>query len=354
MGKSGRHVWVLGAGASAASAKTPLGRDLVWNYPVDCGLLVRYDNAGPDLREENENFMNYRKFLKLAEEIFPELKSLTEKWDNRGMNVFYLFGRLDKRHYVDELLELLQKKGNKEGVKLVKQLIFEHIAQASIGSQNILYKRFVKEILKSEEPQTVSIISLNFDCMLQDKEFNNEVYFDYLIDFDWVDHNRAQFYRFSNPIPLIKLNGSLDWGICENCGRLHLYYPSMHRTFYEGKVCANQQCEGEVNPFIVTPHSSERINFIWNVAKDHLKEADEVTIIGYSFPDYDEGVIELFRDSLDANVRLEVVDVCRNDRKKYGTDYFKKRYMGLFPDIKQSIEVTLDGFSGYLDVYGKL
>jgi NAD-dependent SIR2 family protein deacetylase len=346
MGNSGRHVWVLGAGASAESAHTPLGRYLVWNYHVDCGLLVPYDNTGPDLREENENFTNYRKFLELAASIFPEFKSLPKEWDNRGMNVFHFYGRLDKRHYVDKLLELLQKQGNKEGAKLVKQLIFEHIAQASFNRPNTLYKRFVKEILKNKPPQTTSIISLNFDCLLHE-DFDSQVYFDYLIDFDCIDTHRMEFYRRSNPIPLIKLNGSLDWGICENCGRLHLYYPFMYRTFYEGKVCANQQCGEIVTPFIVAPYDREKINSLWNVAKDHLKEADKVTVIGYSFPEYDEDVIKLFQDSLDTNVRIKVVDKCR-DKKQI--EYFKKRYMELF---KRSIEVTLDGFSGYIDVQGK-
>ena len=353
MGNSGRHVWVLGAGASAESAHTPLGRYLVWNYYVDCMLLVPWDNTGLDLHEENENFTNYRKFLELATSIFPEFKSLPKEWDNRGMNVFHLYGRLDKRHYVDKLLELLQKQGNKEGAKLVKQLIFEHISQASFNRPNTLYIRFVKEILKNKPPQTTSIISLNFDCLLHE-DFDNEVYFDYLIDFDCIDTHRAEFYRRSNPIPLIKLNGSLDCGICENCGKIHLYYPFMHRTFYEGKVCANQQCRGIVTPFIVIPHEKygKKINSLWNVAKDHLKEANKVTVIGYSFPEYDKDVIKLFRDSLDANVCLEVVDKCRDGQKKEQTEYFRKKYRDLFPDIKRSIQVALDGFSGYLDVQG--
>ncbi|MDD2778322.1 MAG: hypothetical protein PHI16_05500 [Methanocellales archaeon] len=352
MGNYGKHVFVLGAGASHESANIPLGKDLVWNYHVDCGLLVPYDNTRPDLREENENFTNYRKFLELAASIFPEFKSLPKKWDNRGMNVFRLYSRLEKRHYIDELLELLQKQGNKEGAKLVKYLIFEHIAQASFNRPNTSYKRFVKEILKIKRPQTTSVISLNFDCMLQEKEFINEVYFDYLINFDWIDHNRTQFYRCSNPIPLIKLNGSLDWGICENCGRLHLYYPFMYRTFYKNKACTKQQCGGGVTPFIVIPHEKygEKINSLWNIAKNHLKDADQVTVIGYSFPEYDKDVIKLFQDSLNTNVRIEVVDKCQNDQKKKQTEYLKKKYMELF---KLSIEIiTLDGFSDYLDIQG--
>jgi len=350
VGYLGRHVFVLGAGASKESANTPLGKDLVWNYHRDCADLLPDINGTPDQSEENVIFFNFSEFIRLAASIYPEeLAWLPKEWENRGWAIFDLHEKLLKKHYVDEMLKYLQEQKNKTGTELIKQLIFEHIAQASFNRPNTLYKRFVKEILKSEEPQIVSIISLNFDCMLQDKEFNNEVYFDYLIDFDWIDHNRAQFYRCSNPIPLIKLNGSLDWGICENCGRLHLYYPFMHRTFYEGKACANQQCGEIVTPFIVIPHDREKINSLWNVAKDHLKEADKVTVIGYSFPEYDEDVIKLFQDSLDTNVRLEVVDI----RGKYGTEYFKEKYRKLFPDIKQSIEVTLDGFSGYIDVQGK-
>lgn len=356
MGNSGKHIFVLGAGASTSyeSANTPVGKDLVWNYHRDCADLLPDINSKPDQTEENINFFNFSKFVLLAPSIYPELVWLPKEWENRGWKVFDLYGRLLKKHYVDEMLEILQKQGNKEGAKLVKQLIFEHIAQASLNVPNTLYKRFVKEILKNKAPQTTSIISLNFDCMLHE-DFDNQIYFDYLIDFDCIDTHRAGFYRRSNPIPLIKLNGSLDWAICEKCGSLHLYYPFMHRRFYDGKACTNQQCGGIVSPFIVIPHEKygEKINPLWNVAKNHLKEADKVTVIGYSFPEYDKDVIKLFRDLLDTNVCLEVVDKCRDGQKKEQTEYFRKKYRDLFPDIRQSIEVALDGFSGYLDVQGK-
>jgi len=354
MGNSGRHVWVLGAGASAASANTPLGKNLIWDYHLDSCLLLPTDDMGPALREENERFKNLRTYLELVASIYPEFKFLLEQWDNRGNKVFQVGSGLEKRLYFDEILAILQKTGNEDGIKYVRQVIFEHIAEASFDSQNILYKRFVKEILKNKAPQTTSVISLNFDCMLQGKEFINEVYFDYLIDFDCIDGNRAQFYKCSNPISLIKLHGSIDWGICEKCGSLHLYYPFMYRTFYDGKVCANKKCVGIVTPFII-PHGKygEKINHLRNVAKDHLREADKVTVIGYSFPGHDKNVIELFRESLNTNVCLEVIDECRDGQKTEQSEYFRKKYRDLFPDIKQSIEIVLDGFSGYLDVQEK-
>ena len=360
VGNSGKHIFVLGAGASNPSVHIPLGRDLVWKYHIDCADLLPDINGAPDQSEENIIYSNFSKFVRLAALIYPELAWLPKEWENRGWKAFDLHGELLKKHYVDEMLERLQKQGNKKGAKLVKQLMFEHIAQTSFNSQDIsynntLYKRFVKEILKNKEPQTTSVISLNFDYMLQDKEFVNEVYFDYLIDFDCIDPNRAQFYRYSNPIPLIKLHGSIDWGICENCGRLHLYFPCMDRMFYKGKVCANKECGGIVSPFIVIPCAeySEKMDHLWDVARDHLKKADKITVIGYSFPEYDRKVKDLFRESLDSNVHIEVVDKCGYGQEKEETERIRKKYGNLFPDVERSIEVTLDGFCGYLDVQGK-
>ena len=112
-----KHVYVFGAGASAASANTPLGRDLVWNYPLDCGLLI---SGLQDLQEENERFSNYREFLILAASIYPEYEFLLREWDNRGYMGFDTRGILNKRlrnkrHYVDEILMKLQQKGDTKG-----------------------------------------------------------------------------------------------------------------------------------------------------------------------------------------------------------------------------------------------
>lgn len=353
-----RHVFVLGAGASKESANTPLGKDLVWNYHSDCADLLPDINGTPDQSEENVIFFNFSEFIRLAASIYPEeLAWLPKEWKNRGWAIFDLHEKLLKKHYVDEMLKYLQEQKNKTGTELVKQLIFEHISTASIDSSNTpnkLYKRFVKEILKNKPPQTTSIISLNFDCLLHE-DYDSQVYFDYFIDFDCIDPRRKEFYRHSDPIPLIKLHGSMDWGICSNCGRLHLYYPFMHRTFYEGKVCTKQECEGKLTPFIVIPHDKERIIPLWNVARNHLKEAHRVTVIGYSFPEYDKDMIKLFRDSLDTNVCLEVVDFCPNDQRKKEAECFKRKYINkLFPDIEPSPKITMNGFSGYLDVHGKL
>ena len=290
-----KHVYVFGAGASTASANTPLGRDLVWNYHLDCGLVVPINSGVPDLSEENENFKNFR--------------NLPKEWDSRGEYTFDLYDRIEKKHYVDELLEILYRNGRKLGIELVRKLIFEHLVESSIGSQNLLYKKFVSEILKNDSKRQVSIISFNFDFLLHE-DSQNGVYFDYMLNFDWIDSNR-QRYAHTNPIKLIKLNGSLDWGICPSCNRLYLYFPHMFKHSYDDKKCS-LKCDEHIQPFIVIPHEKYRsiIEPLWALAAKELKHADNVTIIGYSFPEYDKKVIDLFSSSLAPHAKLQVVNRC--------------------------------------------
>ena len=113
MGNSGKHIFVLGAGASHESANTPLGKDLVWNYHRDCADLLPDINGMPDQSKDNVRFFNFGEFIRLTASIYPELARLPKEWKNKGWKVFDLYGKLLKKHYVDEMLELLQIQGNK-------------------------------------------------------------------------------------------------------------------------------------------------------------------------------------------------------------------------------------------------
>lgn len=344
------HIYVIGAGASAASANTPLGRDLVWNYHQDCRLMVPINNGVPDLREENEDFSNFRTFLELCSSIYPEFKSLSKKWDGRGVYVFNLYTRIEKKHYVDEMLEILHRKGDTQGIELVRKLIFEHLIETGIDSQNLLYERFKEGILKNRSPQQVSIISFNFDFLLHE-DFRTNVYFDYVLKFDWIDNKRQSIYARSNPIKLIKLNGSLDWGICPSCSRLYLYSPHMFRHSYDDKKCSCK-CGKPIQPFIIIPHEryGSIIEPLWSLAEKELKRANTVTVIGYSFPDYDKKVVDLFSKSLGPNTRLQVVTRCEReedeDRKR---NAILMKYKQLFPMLKTGVEIYLNGFRAYID-----
>jgi hypothetical protein len=344
-----KQVYVFGAGASKASGNTPLGKRLVWDYHADCHLMAPVDNLDSFLNEEDEEYANFIEFLRLTSSIFPELNNLLEGWKKRGYSIFHVYN-IEKRHYADELLQILHQRDDQPGIELVRKLICEHIVGSSFDSPNLLYKNFISQILKDRSPQQISIISFNFDCLLSEN-FESDVYFDYLLDFDWIDSHRKRFYAQTNPIKLLKLNGSLDWGICPSCNRLHLYFPPTSKHFYDDKKCSFN-CGGFVQPLIVIPHEQygSITEPLWALAKEELEGADIVTIIGYSFPPYDEKVKKLFAESLRLNTKLQIVD-CLDPKESPNSKRVSiiEKYK-CFPPLLKGEDIYLDRFEGYMNV----
>jgi len=346
-----KEVFVFGAGASSASGEAPLGKNLVWNYYEDCSTMYRMGNnnkpAEDDLEEKTIEFINYGKFLKLADKVFPELDTYN-KWrkEMHEGEMLTFPSQLDKRYYVDEMTKILQVKGDLEGVELLKQLTLEHIGKAGIGSSNSLYEEFIKK-LAGKSSENVSIISLNFDCLLHE-DFINGVYFDYLIDFAMVDEHRES-YNKQNGVPLIKLNGSLDWAICQKCGKIKLLFHFVGKSSYDNLYCKmSKNCGEKLRPFIFLPHEEKNslIHSLWDKARQDLSQATKITIIGYSFPPYDQDVINLFKESLSPDVELVIVDYAKDDKEKRIAEANYKRIKQAF--LRDNTKLLLNGFQGYV------
>ena len=344
-----KHVFVLGAGASAAACGTPLGRDLVWKYHKDCFSPVEIKGGTPDTTEEDREFQNYVRFLEVVARHYPKLKDETKRFLRRG---YYVYSPPEGRPYIDQILDLVQEGDDKEATELIRIVIFEHLVEVILVERkwrHTLYDEFTNNILGRLEPEDVSVISTNFDYLLCE-HFQSSITFDYCLDFDWVDDNRSN-YRKHPAIPLIKLNGSLDWGHCGTCRQLHLLFPHMHRTFFETKRCHNG-C-GPLRPLIVVPHERHSTVFekLWSRTKEVLSHADIVTIVGYSFPEYDHDIIDLFNSATPVSAKLEVIDYCEveEDRPR-DLEKQKRRYKGLFPGL-DNIAVNLDGFQKYVENY---
>ncbi len=248
------------------------------------------------------------------------------------------------------MLWILHQKEDKIGIELVRQLIFEHLAESGLGRQNNLYEKFIGNIFRERATNEVAIISFNFDVLLHE-DFIRGIYFDYLVNFDWIDPSRAEIYAHTNPIKLIKLNGSLDWAICPSCKKTALYFFPTFRHFFNDKKC--RKCNEPLQPFIIIPHEKYEDIFetIWSSAEEELREADKVTVIGYSFPDYDKKVIGLFTNTLASDVILEVVTHCeRQEYERRTREATIEKYERLFPKLKKKINTYLTGFEGYLNV----
>jgi len=346
-----KEVFIFGAGASHASGGVPLGKDLVWNYFEDCSTLYEIGSNGKpaphDIEEKEREFINFGIFLKSIKDIFPNISEY-EKWQQCMSEGEMHIPRIDKKYYIDEIMEALQQRGDKQNIRLIKRLTLEHIAGISYTSQNLLYKKFVESLLGKPDSQ-VSIISFNFDCLLHE-DFKNKIYFDYLLDFKYIDGNRLS-YQKGRGIPLIKLHGSLDWAYNLSTKEISLLFPHITSGTYKFDF-GDKNCDWpEIEPYIFLPHQEKdkQIDVLWARAKEELRQARKITIIGYSFPVYDKDTVKLFQETIDSGVEIEVIEATEYasglERRK---EEFMRKYRSLFPNV-ESIKIYLEGFQGYIE-----
>lgn len=352
-----KELFILGAGASYASAGTPLGKDLVWTYYHGCFKLVKIKgNNSPDLTEENRIFKNFFQFWKAVVKIFPELKPYISKFESwRARNWNPPLPNLQKRHYIDEMVKDLQEENDKKEIDLIRQLTLEHITEKIRRTSNKLYPEFVNKVLAGKPFNDISVISFNFDSLLllpehELKDFNSDVSFDYRINFATVP-----CYRKQEGIPLIKPNGSLDWAFCSNCKSLELLSPVVYKNTYDKRCCRNNNCKAKLQPFIFLPHEnkSELSSLLKDKAGKVLKNADKIVVIGYSFPEYDIEARELFRENVKSDADVEIVDYCDADGDRVKREKnIRERLKTVLPQVPQErIKISLDGFQGYLNNY---
>lgn len=345
-----KEIFVFGAGASHASTRggTPLGKDLVWTYHPDCALLSAMGSNGqptPDsVKVEQNHSADLQSFLKSRSEFNKYADQLNRDIKTAMVSSF----NVEKKYYIDELMKDLTKTGDGEAariIQLIKRLIVRHIVESSLGRGNDLYEKFVQS-LSGKSSDEVCVISMNFDCLLHE-DFKKGIYFYYLLDFKKIDPNRKS-YQKDGGLPLIKLNGSLDWEFDSRENEINLrHWHIGEETYYP--------CDGQANsstgtePYIFLPHQTKDklTKMLWDKAGEALKHADKITIIGYSFPDYDKDVIELFRQNVNAKMEWDVIDKPENSKEQ---DALQNKYKELFPNIpNERINFDSGGFEEYIN-----
>lgn len=353
-----KHIYMLGAGASN-NAGAPLGAELVWNYFMMYMPQIDENNKTTtnDSREAKEEFDKYGKFLKGAGQYYTELKNEYVKWyqaiNNAEVYVpptqrYWEFND-GKKYYVDELLKIARDKNDHNNVSLIKRLIFQHITEKTSRGNVLYYCKFIERL-----PNNSVLMTTNFDsCLVTTIEENNfskkgELYFDCLVDFDFVDANAVDFYYKQGGQKLIKLNGSLDWLMCNKCEKLGLFVPG--RDYGSQRCSMTDNCGSQLEPYIVLPHGGygDRMRKLREIAGEELQKATHVTIIGYSFPEYDKEIANLFKDKTNEKAQVLIIDYCGDEEDK--ARYKKKteeRMKSIF--TKQNLHVCVDGFGKYIE-----
>lgn len=245
------------------------------------------------------------------------------------------------------------------------------------------HKRFHTELLepfyaKGIEP---TVISTNYDVIVDNAMFVLSEFHQNMRPPNYGVNIETQRYRdfcyggtFGN---LLKIHGSLNWMYCDKCKRLELFISEGMRTakaldeLYhtvpfddayscQGTACRNPQCDGFINPILITPtyvkdYENPHVDNVWKQAEEKLKEADRVVFIGYSLPTDDVEVAMLLKRGLEHldRKKITVVEYVHGDDAKPTNERTPltghptgNRFRSLFG---QEIDWQTTGFQGWLE-----
>ncbi len=127
-----------------------------------------------------------------------------------------------------------------------------------------------------------------------------------------------------------------------------MLFPLLNRYSYDNRPC-NKGCHEKLKPFIFLPHEEKNgpFSILRDKAREVLKQASKITVIGYSFPSYDKDVISLFKEYTNNDVILEIVDYAedadKNNKEKEIRGWLKNIFQ-----LKKDMEILLCGFGGYI------
>lgn len=171
----------------------------------------------------------------------------------------------------------------------------------------VIYRRFaevLRHIMRDAVPKrSVAVISFNYDLALDLAMYEAKLTVDYEID---------RMGPWNPPVPVLKLHGSLNWGVAESGEAisvlgLHDYLAKMNFNPFEDGVCRlavgsslqdhfrrhRPDMPIKPQPLIVPPTWNKaeyhrQLGRVWQAAARHLGEARDIYVLGFSLPDTDQ------------------------------------------------------------------
>jgi len=301
-----RNVFILGAGASVKAGAPTM------NTFIRVAQEIKRGSAPKLYLKEQEYF-----------DLVFKARTLLMQAHSKSVlnidNIESLFGAFDMAALLGRLGTLTDEEVQKlpTAVRYVIAKTIESSLKYPVNKGGLTlppepYGAFAEIIrdLNTKERGSVSVITFNYDIGLDYAFHVNSMPFEYRCGVPGVDPGKKQS---PGAIDLLKLHGSLNWGLCDKC---HRVVPFQLKDFFaEYKWVAGldephsrtigianhlikRTCElcGTLlaaNPVIVPPtwnkgnvHSG--LSSVWRAAASHLAEAENVFIIGYSLPTTDE------------------------------------------------------------------
>jgi NAD-dependent SIR2 family protein deacetylase len=316
-----KTVIVSGAGVSA-HAKVPImnsfldrAEELYWNSP-----------DSPDLAKFKQVF-----------EVMSSLQLIQSKAQFDLKNIESVFAAIEFAKLINAQNEFdvdLNELSNSINTLIVKtiELTSEFVIQEYKVTATHPYPEFVELVIrykKKDQRNTIAIITFNYDVVLDLAIVGKEYFCDYGLD----------TYKATPSIPILKLHGSINWGKCPKCNSINPWPIDEYVRTKESaiinertnrikirpgtaisvRICPTCNYALENRPFIVPPTWNKTqyhmaISDVWSNAAAHLREAENVFVVGYSLPDTDYFFRYLYSIGTMGKTRLKNFIVCNPDR----------------------------------------
>lgn len=170
--------------------------------------------------------------------------------------------------------------------------IYDYISQTARNDGNGHEQQSLYLGLLKDAPAATSLISLNYDLLLDRAIYKLGRTPDYSLDFLDVQppDQPCEFTQSGAPMRVFKLHGSLNWGYCPSCfTTLFSYLQKLSPT----KTCPT--CGGMLSALLVPPTPmkvppSPFLSALWKKAEWELAQACAMVFIGYSLGDADANI----------------------------------------------------------------
>ena len=358
-----KNVYILGAGASADA-----GAPLMWNFLRKARELLDNAKSGlsQDARERFQRVFEYRASL------YPALRKIKVDLDN----IEELFGLVDMaKQFGDERTDAMRKDLIYLIARTLEELILFEYSGGKLHPSDT-YSRFAQMLYESWEKRRTSSDVAERDSIIT---FDYDVALDYALGFHGLGctYGLPSLVFHQDAHLLLKLHGSLNWGICEPCGniqevelippgyreKLDLYFAASEKQkvdaylspsliIYQTKCskCDKGDTEETLTPLIVPPtwnkgdyHS--HVQPVWERALKELRAAYRIIIIGYSMPETDSFFKHLLALALAENEEIQELIVI-NPAKEETLRNRYQQFMAPFFDTNNFTFWDLDFASG--------
>jgi NAD-dependent SIR2 family protein deacetylase len=228
------------------------------------------------------------------------------------------------------------------------------------------YMNYLVPFLNSLQTED-AIISMNYDTILDGRIgyslFHGDIWYEHPRGLsDEANYGFEPRYAIGgnpNPkpyhshahIPFYKLHGSFNWLYCSKCQEIdiRLVNPKGQRLLpYDATttslgICP--ACQNNYEPVIITPtllkdYVNPYLKRIWQKAKETLIQADKIVFVGYSLPDADKDLCDMFVAAIQLNRNINgtkpsitVVDYAINEPRPTSVE---QRYTDKFGTVNYS------------------